>query len=220
MTPVWQDTFVGCGGCQPSTADWNIMTDVHTNNEIQNYTSSPTNLQLSGGQTLQIIPWLSPEGLWTSARIESTRSWIPQPGKVTQFQSTFRTGTYDDLNLKKGMWPAFWLLGDALRHGTPWPLCGELDIFEQVNGLMTGYGTAHCIQKDGGPCNEPAGLGKAVDIPNDEFHTWTLKIDRTSNNWWTETIQWFRDGTLYHTLTGSDFADPGVWSTLAHSPCT
>ncbi len=40
---------------------------------------------------------------------------------------------------KQGMWPAFWMLGESIHHGTPWPQCGELDIMERVNGGFSGF---------------------------------------------------------------------------------
>ncbi|GFP54480.1 glucan endo-1,3-beta-glucosidase A1 [Trichoderma asperellum] len=218
MNMVWQETFVGGQGAMVDLTQWNVITDIHNNQELETYTQSGSNMQLSGGQTLQLVPQQSPTGEWTSSRIESVQSWAPVPGKVMQVQAALRGGN-SALEQKQGMWPAFWMLGDSMRTGTPWPLCGELDIFEQINGQLTGYGTAHCDHVGGGACNEPSGLGESIAIPqDDEFHTWSLKIDRTSNNWQTETIQWFMDGKLFHTLTGAQMGDEGIWATLAHSP--
>ena len=216
MNIVWQESFDGCAGCQPNTNDWRVELDIHNNNEVQTYTNAATNLQLSGGSSLQVVPWKdAATGGWTSSRIESIPSWTPQPRKKLQVQAMLRMG--DNLQ-KQGMWPAFWMLGDAMRHGTPWPLCGELDIMEQVNGQMTGYGTVHCGAENGGPCNEPMGKGKSTPIPDNDFHTWSIVIDRSSGNWQTETIQWFVDGVSYHTVSGSEMGDEGTWGTLAHSP--
>lgn len=119
---------------------------------------------------------------------------------------------------RQGMWPAFWMMGDAVRQGTNWPMCGELDIFEQVNGIMEGHGTVHCGQEQGGVCNEPMGRGKARPISDNEFHSWALHVDRTSGDWRTETIKWEMDGVPFHTLTGAEIGDEGIWSTLAHAP--
>lgn len=163
------------------------------------------------------MPRKSSSGQWTSGRIESRGTFMPQPGKVTQVEAALRVGNNPQAN-KQGMWPAFWVLGDSFRHGTSWPQCGELDIFEQVNGALTGYGTTHCGSYPGGVCNEPTGRGASVSIPDDDFHVWTLKIDRTARDWTGETITWLRDGAAYHSLTGAQLGDQAVWSTLAHSP--
>ncbi|KAH6605569.1 glycoside hydrolase family 16 [Trichoderma cornu-damae] len=219
MNLVWQETFIGDQGDMINLTEWNVITGIHYNDEVETYTESSSNMQLSGGQTLQLVPQQSPTtGEWTSSRIESVQSWAPAPGKSMQVQAALRGGT-SSIDQRQGMWPAFWMLGEAQRQGTPWPRCGELDIFEQVNGQLTGYGTAHCDHTDGGACSEPSGLGQAIAMPQDDnFHTWALKIDRTSNNWQTETIQWFMDGILFHVLTGAQIGDEGVWATLAHSP--
>lgn len=215
MKLTWYDAFKGCSGCGPSLDDWEYRLNINTNNEHQTYTNSNKNVQLSGGDTLQLVPWKSKNGEWTSGRIETLESWTPEPGKQLRWQASIRMG--DDAN-RQGMWPAFWMMGDAVRHGTEWPMCGELDIFEQVNGVMEGHGTAHCSQEQGGICDEPNGRGMSVPIPNNDFHQWSLQIDRTSENWQTETIEWSRDSTPFHKLSGSDIGDEGVWSTLAHSP--
>ncbi|KAL7805403.1 family 16 glycoside hydrolase [Trichoderma aethiopicum] len=218
MNLVWQETFIGNQGDMVDLSQWTVVTDLHNNQELETYTNLPSNMQLSGGQTLQLVPQKSLLGEWTSSRIESIQAWTPSPGKTMQVQAALRGGD-SSLDQKAGMWPAFWMLGDSMRHGTPWPLCGELDIFEQINGQLTGYGTVHCDHTGGGACNEPSGLGESIAIPqDDQFHTWTLKIDRSSNYWQTETIQWFMDGTLFHTLTGAQIGDEGLWATLAHSP--
>ncbi|VUC25311.1 unnamed protein product [Clonostachys rosea] len=212
---TWGEDFKGDAGVPPDSTAWTIALDIQTNNELQTYTTSNKNLQLSGGETLQIVPVKGSNGAWSSARIESKASYTPQPGKKMRWQAGIRMGTSAN---RKGLWPAWWMLGDSMRHGTDWPMCGELDIFEQINGLMEGFGTIHCQQPEGGICNEPKGRGVTTTIPDNEFHSWGLVVDRTSNNWQTETIQWLRDGIPFSTVTGAEIGDQGVWSTLAHSP--
>lgn len=215
MNILFQDGFAGSAGASVDTDTWNIALAINTNDEVETYTSSNQNLQISGGGTVQIVPRLTASGHWTSGRIESKGSWTPPPGGQQLIQASIRMG--DNPN-KQGIWPAFWTMGDAVRHGTQWPACGELDIMEQVNGVLTGYGTAHCEQASGGICNEPSGLGATTPIPDDSWHTWALKWDLTSNNWETEAITWMLDGNVYHTITGATIGDQAVWSSLAHSP--
>ena len=57
-----------------------------------------------------------------------------------------------------GYWPAFWMLGSRLRTGVPWPLSGEIDMMEAVNGRDTLFGTLHCGLPVGGACREPNGI--------------------------------------------------------------
>ncbi|KAF4786050.1 glycosyl hydrolase family 16 [Colletotrichum scovillei] len=215
MRIIWSETFQGNAGAPPRSDTWNVALAIDTNNEVQTYTESSWNVQISGGETIQLIPRKSASGVWTSARIETKAAWTPQPGGKMRVQSMFRMG--DNAN-KQGMWPAFWMLGDAVRNGVQWPLCGELDIFEQINGQATATGTVHCQQESGGICNEPSGRGVATSMPDNGWHTWALEWDRTSNNWVTETITWYRDGVVFNQLKGSDIGDEGIWATLCHMP--
>ncbi|KAH6613576.1 concanavalin A-like lectin/glucanase domain-containing protein [Chaetomium sp. MPI-SDFR-AT-0129] len=215
---VWSDTFGGKAGASPDKGRWNLITDVQTNGEVQTYTTSSQNLQLSGGDTVQLVPRKSKSGKWTSARIETKSTFTPSAGKITSFEAVIRFGD-NGAGQKQGIWPAFWMLGDAVHHGTPWPLCGELDIMESVNGLPTAYGTTHCGKGEkGGPCNEPNGRGGSVGSDNG-WHTWTLQVDRTNGgDWRGEVIRWLKDGQVYHSMSGADIGDQGIWATLAHSP--
>ncbi|KAI1331665.1 glycoside hydrolase family 16 protein [Xylariaceae sp. FL0255] len=217
MNCVWSETFEGAAGSSPDTSIWNIATDIDTNDEVETYTTSNNNLQISGGGTIQFVPRKSPTGLWTSGRIESVESWTPAAGQVMMIAANLRLGTNAQAN-KQGLWPAFWMLGDAVRHGTPWPQCGEIDIFEQVNGVMEGHGTLHCGTDPGGPCDETDGISAEVALADDDFHTWSVKIDLTNSDWTAQTISFQLDGNTYQTVTGASINDQAVWSTLAHSP--
>jgi beta-glucanase (GH16 family) len=127
----------------PNENNWNILDgNLGVNNELQTYKRSPRNAQLSGGTTMQLVPWREGSS-WTSGRVESKYTFTPQPGRRTMAEAQIRFGA-NNIDTKAGIWPAFWLLGDSIRHGTNWPACGELDIMETVNGQLTGYGTIHC----------------------------------------------------------------------------
>ncbi|KAK2052072.1 family 16 glycosyl hydrolase [Colletotrichum caudatum] len=217
FTRLWQDAFPGAAGGGVNEGNWQIITDIRVNNEIQDYTTSRNNLQTSGGGTVQIIPQKDASGRWTSGRIESTYTFTPAAGRVTLAEGLIRFGDTPVAN-KKGIWPAFWILGDALRRGVSWPRCGELDILETVNGQLTGYGTVHCDAYPGGACNEPSGIAGTTAIPDQGWHTWRMQWDRRSNNWQTETITWFRDGQQFHQISGARIGSEGIWNTLARAP--
>ncbi|KAH7014545.1 concanavalin A-like lectin/glucanase domain-containing protein [Microdochium trichocladiopsis] len=220
FTLRWSDGFGGAAGSSPNPSNWNIITgNLGVNNELETYSSSSRNVQISGGNTVQLVPWRdgSVSGGWTSGRIESKYTVTPDAGRVTRVEAQVRFGT-NDPSRKQGMWPAFWMLGQALRQGTGWPACGELDILETVSGRLTGYGTVHCDVYPGGICNEGNGIGSSIGIPDQSWHTWRLEWDRTSNNWQTEAIRWSMDGNVYQTLTGSRIGNQNVWNSLAHSP--
>ncbi|KAH1513834.1 hypothetical protein KXX29_001546 [Aspergillus fumigatus] len=200
-TLQWSDSFAGSSATLPNSNNWNIITgNLGVNGELETYTSSTANVQLSGGSTLQLVPWKdsSVSGGWTSGRIESKYTFTPSAGK--------------------GIWPAFWILGSSIRSGTGWPQCGELDILENINGNLVGYGTAHCDVNPGGICNEPNGLGGSITIPDQSWHTWRVTWDRTPSNWQSEKITWYMDGQQFHQITGSQIGNSGVWATLCHDP--
>lgn len=217
---IWQSTFTGASATLPDQGLWNIITgNLNVNGELETYTSSTKNLQNSGGSTLQIVPWRdsSVSGGWTSGRLESKYTFTPVAGKMTLVESQIRFGG-NAISAKKGIWPAFWMLGDSIRHGTGWPACGELDVLETVNGQLTGYGTVHCDVYPGGICNEGNGIGGNIGIPDQGWHTWRIIFDRRSNNWQTESITWFMDGQQFHQITGSRINNQAVWNSLCHSP--
>ncbi|KAK4205488.1 concanavalin A-like lectin/glucanase domain-containing protein [Triangularia verruculosa] len=219
---LWSDNFAGAAGQKPDSNLWNTITNLKTNNDLQEYTTSNSNLQLSGGGTVQIIPRLNRQtNTWTSARIETKAVFTPAANKITIFEGSIRFGDHP-VHLKQGIWPAFWMLGKAIHQGTPWPQCGELDIMETINGVPTAYGTVHCGSFPGGPCNEPIGRHGTTGITPSGWHTYRIKVDRTAarsgGRWEDEVIDWEVDGRPYYSLRGSEVGDQGVWGTLAHSP--
>ncbi|CEJ91542.1 hypothetical protein VHEMI07244 [[Torrubiella] hemipterigena] len=216
---VWTDTFGGSGGSSPNQGNWNLITgSLGVNNELEYYTSSTRNVQLSGGNTLQIVPWRdgsAPNG-WTSGRLESKYVFSPNNGRVTRAEALIRFGGNNPGN-KQGIWPAFWLLGDSIRHGGGWPACGEIDVLETVDGRLTGYGTMHCDQFPGGICNEGNGIGSSIGIPDQSWHTWRVEWDLTNGDWTQQSISWFMDGQLFQRITGSRINNYNVWNAVAHS---
>jgi len=221
---VWSDAFPGDQSTLPDESKWNIVNaDLGVNNELQFYRRSTRNVQLSGGNTVQLVPWRdsSVRGGWSSARLESKYTFRPAPGKRTLIQAEIRLGGNAQWQ-KQGIWPAFWLLGDIIRTGGAagrWPGCGELDIMENVNGANTGHGTVHCHISQGGICNEPLGRGSSHALPSPgTFNRWRLIWDRTTGDWWHETITWYFNGVQFHQIKGSDIGDWNVWSRLAYEP--
>lgn len=217
-TLLWDDPFVGDAGESPNTSVWNIITgDLGVNDELETYSDSSANVQLSGGETLQLVPW-EDDGAWTSGRIESIYTFTPADGVVTFAEAEIRFGD-NPVADKQGIWPAFWMLGESYREGTEaWPECGELDVLETIDGVLTGYGTAHCDVDPGGICNEPDGLQGSITIPSQEWQTWRLTFDRTSGDWEDETITWYMDGTQFNQITGTEIGDEDVWAALCHDP--
>jgi len=216
----WQSVFPYARGVLPDYQNdkWNVITGyLGINNETQVYTRNPANLQCSGQGTLQITPVRDARGGWTSGRIESRYTFLPTAGRVTLAESRIRFGT-NPTNRKQGIWPAFWVLGDILRRGGSWPSCGELDILENINGQLRGYGTAHCgPTASGGPCRETTGLGGSTPMPDMGWHTWRITWDRRPASWRDEAITWYLDGRQFFQIRGSTINNQAIWSTLCRS---
>ncbi|KLU86925.1 hypothetical protein MAPG_05932 [Magnaporthiopsis poae ATCC 64411] len=161
---------------------------------------------------------LPDESRWNVLDTKLKYTLTPGAGKLTRVEAQLRFGP-NDVSQKQGLWPAFWMLGDSMRHGTPWPECGELDIMETVNGILSGYGTTHCDVYPGGICNEGLGIGATVPLPNQDWHTWRLEVDRRNKgSWRDETITWYMDGRQFHQISGARINSERVWTSLARSP--
>ncbi|KAI1842848.1 hypothetical protein JX265_002615 [Neoarthrinium moseri] len=216
----WSDAFAGNSGMLPDESKWEIIDRyLNVNNEQETYKKNSKNIQRSGGGTLQLVPWKdgsAPHG-WSSGRIESHYTFTPVAGGKTLAEAKIRFGSAAIAN-KQGIWPAFWILGDKLRHGGSWPACGELDILETVNGKLTGYGTVHGGTYPGGIFNEPNGIQGHIEIPNQGWHVWRMVWDRSHGSWRDETITWFMDGKQFHQISGSRINDEQAWGVLCHSP--
>jgi hypothetical protein len=123
----WQQSYGGAAGTLPDEGAWNIITgDLGVNAELQVYQRNSRNVQISGGNTLQLVPWRDgsqPKG-WTSGRLESKYTFTPPDGRLTRVESAIMFGE-SSIGNKQGIWPAFWMLGNSIRTGTPWPACGK-----------------------------------------------------------------------------------------------
>ena len=104
----------------------------------------------------------------------------------------------------KGMWPAFWLLGNNIKT-IRWPACGELDVMEHINGsnpANEGFdwvqGSVHGTHLDGGIQYHPAGFSAAA------WHTYGMI-------WTKGQIQYYVDSpsNVYATFTPATQA--GIW---------
>ncbi|KAI1173695.1 concanavalin A-like lectin/glucanase [Nemania sp. FL0916] len=106
------------------------------NNELQNYTSSPTNsFHTSDGKlVLQAVSQpghADPEARYTSARLVTRTTLGRGDGCLTAWL---------ELPCAKGIWPAFWCLP---REPFVWPHEGEVDIAETWNGDCENHSCLH-----------------------------------------------------------------------------
>src|SRR5258707_9247028 len=100
---------------------------------------------------------------------------------------TFNYGKFEaraKMPISKGMWPAFWGLGDNIATA-PWPQNGEIDNMETVGtDISTNHGTLH------GPGYSGAnGLSGSYTLPrgarfSDAYHLFTVE-------WHPKEVDWF-----------------------------
>ena len=136
----WSDEFNAKDGID--SKKWTAETggDGWGNNELEYYTASRRNArQEHGSLILEAIrePYIGPDGVkrdYTSARLKTQHKFSQAYGR---FEARIQVPQ------GKGMWPAFWLLGDDIDV-VHWPNCGEIDIVENI-GIEPGviHGTIH-----------------------------------------------------------------------------
>ncbi|WP_336204672.1 glycoside hydrolase family 16 protein [Nonomuraea sp. LPB2021202275-12-8] len=218
---VWSDDFNGSAGSPPSSANWIVDTGHNYpggpanwgTGEIQNYTSSASNLALDGSGNLRITPQRGSSGEWTSARVETRRGdFKPADGRILRIEGRIQMPDVTGA-AAAGYWPAFWALGSPYRGNYwNWPAIGEFDIMENVNGINSVWAVLHCGVNPGGPCNETNGLGASRACPGStcqsSFHTYRFEWDRSVSP---NQLRWYVDGQQFHSLSQSQF-DAGTWA--------
>jgi len=105
----------------------------------------------------------------------------------------------------KGIWPAFWMLGDNINEtggSTTWPECGEIDIMEIGEGTKANYGqgtTLGTLHHDPTVENVPFNWNNEIlpsaehTLPNGEF--FAEKFHVFEIEWDEQSIVWKLDGT-------------------------
>ena len=98
---------------------------------------------------------------------------------ITKDKFSFTYGTVEAriaLPTGKGIWPAFWMLGQNIDK-VSWPACGEIDIIEAINDENIVYGTHHWQYNGnhasyGNNTKDYYGTNKELDIT--QFHTYKM----------------------------------------------
>lgn len=195
----WADEFNGSAGTLPSATRWTPQTGDGWGNgaEWQTYTSSARNASQDGAGNLAITaraePGVGAHG-YTSARL------------TTQNKFSFRYGRLESrmrLPAGKGMWPAFWAMGDDIDTAG-WPANGEVDVMESLgHDHSTWYAHIH------GPdaANNDVAWGRDLLTPFDlttGFHTYGVTWSPTS-------ISWTFDGSTVATVKPADLPAGARW---------
>ena len=124
---VWQDEFDK--GNTLNADDWTheVKNSGWVNNELQNYVNHTTpggNLVTEVRNDKLRITALKENGKVYSGRVYAH---INQGWQYGYFEASIK------LPSGKGTWPAFWMMPVGNDWNTnPWPMCGEIDIMEEV----------------------------------------------------------------------------------------
>ena len=205
---VWSDEFNGAAGTAPDPLKWNfdLGGGGWGNGEAEVYTNSTNNAFQDGKGNLVIRVIKDAQGGYTSARLQTG-----SPGASTHTtDGSWQYGRVEariKLPFGKGVWPAFWMLGENISTA-PWPACGEVDIMENFgtfnNNATINNGTAHGPGYSGGN-----GIGHAYTLPlgetvYDDYHVYAVE-------WSPNSIVWYVDGASYHTVTPASLPSGANW---------
>jgi len=202
---VWSDEFNQNAGTSPNGSYWQYDTGNGGwgNNEIQNYTTSTTNVAVDNvdgavdGKALRITAKRE-NGQITSARIKSLDRQYVKYGKI-EARIKMSNG------MQPGVWPAFWMMGNDIHtNGMGWPLCGEIDIFEHrnqereiISTLHWNTGSSYAHSWYGSELNGQYGWVDTVD----NWHTYAVE-------WYEDCMKFFLDGNCYETIAiSADMAE-------------
>ena len=158
------------------------------NNERQYYTGRSENAYVQDG----ILHIRANKEDYEGAKYTSARM-------ITKGKFSFTYGTVEAriaLPMGKGIWPAFWTLGENI-DAVSWPACGEIDIIEAVNSESIVYGTNHWQSEGnqadyGNNTNDFHGAKKELDIT--QFHNYKMV-------WNSEVIAMYVDDFKYHEIS-------------------
>ncbi|MDQ2710719.1 MAG: glycoside hydrolase family 16 protein [Acidobacteriota bacterium] len=199
---IWSDEFDGTAGTLPDSSKWSIETGGggYGNHELESYTNRPENVQQRDGNlviTARKEPFTGSDKIqrnYTSARLQTKGHFAQAYGR---FEARMQ------LPSGKGIWPAFWLLGDNVDTAH-WPECGEIDVLETIGDPHTIYSTLHgpgYSGKNAISAKFPLPAGVAVD---DGFHVYAVE-------WTPERIRFLFDDQLIVERTPKDLPAGSRW---------
>jgi len=197
---TWSDEFNRPNGSSPDPKKWAFDLSDNNNHELETYTSSPANAHIEDGHLVLSAlkqDTTRPDGTtrhYTSARLFTHGIFSQTYGR---FEASIK------MPLGKGIWPAFWMLGDDI--GTVgWPKSGEIDIVENIGEAAVSHSTIH------GPGYSGAkGPSKAFTLPEGQrvdnaFHLCAVE-------WAPNDIKFFLDDHLVAERTPADLPAGAVW---------
>lgn len=188
---VWNDEFNVEG--EPSKDNWNYETGFVRNQEAQWYQKENAYckngfLIIEAKKEKKVNPYFISKTHqdWTKKRdfINVTSSCL-----ITKGKHSWRYGRFEmraKIPVEKGMWPAFWTLGEQGN----WPENGEIDIMEYYAGKIL----ANVAWKSDSPKTEWD--SKTVLLNQFDDHSWADKFHVWRMDWDEYSIKLFVDDEL------------------------
>ncbi len=166
---LWNEEF---DGDAIDTSKWSFEIGTGAsgwgNNEWEYYTDRKENAYIKDG----VLHIRAQKEDYKGSKYTSARM-------ITKDKFNFTYGTVEAriaLPTGKGIWPAFWMLGQNIDK-VSWPACGEIDIIEAINDENIVYGTHHWQYNGnhasyGNNTKDYYGTSKELDIT--QFHTYKM----------------------------------------------
>ncbi|NRA16438.1 MAG: glycoside hydrolase family 16 protein [Oceanospirillaceae bacterium] len=194
-TLVWSDEFNYQG--LPDSSKWSYEKGHVRNKELQYYKSaSIENSFVKGGVlTLRAIRHEDDQGWW--GKLFGADDFIPitSASLTTKGIASWKYGRMvmrAKLPMGKGVWPAFWTLGENINT-VGWPRNGEIDVMEYVGSSPRRiYGGVHFFDyktQKKSKLTSIKGEIQLTDTPN-EFHTYEIE-------WNEKEIRFLFDGQVW-----------------------
>jgi len=200
---TWSDEFNGANGSSPDSTKWVVESGGNGwgNDELEYYTARSQNVhQENGNLVIEAVKerFNGSDGVqreYTSARLKTEGLFRQQYGR---FEARIQ------IPAGKGLWPAFWMLGDDYST-VGWPKCGEIDIMESIGSEANSIrGTLHGPGYTGLPA-----LTTAYKLPHgrfsDGFHVFAIE-------WEPRAVRFYVDAELYATKTPAELPEGTRWA--------
>jgi len=191
---VWSDEFNYNG--IPDSSKWDFEIGKVRNNEAQYYTNKRSeNARVENGSLVLEAHKESFESMdFTSASVHTRNTQEFLYGRI-EARAKVPVGV--------GTWPAIWMLGTNI-HEVGWPLCGEIDILENVGfNPKTVHANVHTTAYNHG-LGTNKGDSAHIKNPIAEFHNYTIE-------WTPEKIDFYLDSTKYFSFENDNFGNPETW---------
>ncbi|MBK8149243.1 MAG: glycoside hydrolase family 16 protein [Acidobacteria bacterium] len=205
---AFKDEFNGAANSAIDTTKWTaeVGGGGWGNQELEYYTNSTDNAYIDGAGSLVIkAVKLNPPLSVTCRYGPCHYTWARLITKGKFEQKYGKIEARIKVPRGKGMWPAFWMLGNNIDTAG-WPTCGEIDILENIGREPTiVHGTVHGPGYSGGN-----GIGAPYSLPNndafaDDFHVY-------SKEWSQNKISFYVDGVHFKTITPADLPQGATWA--------